>query len=147
LCTAVNRFSADGQPKCAPLLADAGSTFSGVVNKGYGTLIAQARESLNMSVEDLARAIGRSPSTIRRIETEQTEPSIDQVNRLASALPLSVGQILKAMGAEISLSVADRLPKDLLVALAELTPDDLESLLRFAIPAAEARRRERARAR
>ena len=57
--------------------------------RGYGILIANAREAAGLDVPQLAERIGQSDTTVRRLEAEETEPSVAQINRLVAALPIS----------------------------------------------------------
>lgn len=102
-------------------------TFS-AVTKGYGLLIWQAREAKGWSRTDLAKRIGRSAATVQRIEEEKTEPSVEQINRLVAALPLSVEDILAAMGVNIVPTDAARLPRRLVETVLQLDPEHLRAL-------------------
>lgn len=86
--------------------------------RGYGLLITRAREAAGLDVADLAERIGKSVTTVRRLEAEETEPSVEQINALVAALPISAEEILRAMGVNLSLPLAAKLPRRLVELLA-----------------------------
>lgn len=102
------------------------------MRKGYGLLITRARESMGMEPEDLAERIGQSPATVRRLESEFTEPSVKQINALVTALPLSAEELLRNMGVSLNPPAATRLPREMVADLLELTPDGLVVVQRIA---------------
>lgn len=104
------------------------------MKRGYGDLIAKARDSRGLTVEQLAERLGRSVSTIRRLENERTEPSVEQINALVAALPISTEELLRAMGVHLSPPAAARLPRDLIEALLEMSPEQHRALLDFVRP-------------
>lgn len=61
-----------------------------------GNLIRARRTALDMSLDDLAGAIGASKSSLSRIETGRVEPGIALCARLAVALGLSVQVLASA---------------------------------------------------
>lgn len=126
LCTPVKRFPdefcRDAKLGCTRL-ARKRHTLSGV--RGYGRLIADARKRYEWSPADLADRIGQSPATVYRLEAEETEPSVDQVNRLVANLPISAEELVAAMGVNLNAPSALRLPKQLLDGLQQLNEDNL----------------------
>lgn len=82
------------------------------MRRGYGLMVTKAREAAGLDVDALAARIGRSPSTVRRIESEETEPSVEQINALVAALPLSAEELLRAMGVTLNTPAAAKLPRD-----------------------------------
>lgn len=85
-----------------------------------------------MEIPDLAQRIGRSASTIRRIENEETEPSVHQINALVSVLPLSAEELLRSMGVALNPPAASRLPRELVADLLALDPEGLATVARVA---------------
>src|SRR5690349_8915282 len=98
-----------------------------MARRGYGDLIAKARGA--MTPEALGERIGQSGTTVRRIEKEETEPSVDQINALVSALPISAEQLLAGMGVRLSLPLAARVPRQLLEQAVDLDGEHMESLV------------------
>lgn len=106
--------------------------------KGYGILIAEARIREGLTPEELARRLGkRSKTIVYKLESEQQEPTADQVNALAAALPLSVEQLLKAMGVALTPPAAARLPRRLVQALLAMPPQRLAALTELVDPAGD----------
>jgi transcriptional regulator with XRE-family HTH domain len=101
---------------------------------GYGQMIREARESIGMTVEQLAERLGRAPSTVRRIEAESVEPSVAQINILVAALPLSAEGLLRAMGVHLTPPAAARLPRRLVQALLAMPPQRLAALTELVDP-------------
>jgi len=138
LCTAVNRFPEN--------LYTTSENFSGMLatvnRKGYGDLIARARDDAGLDVNQLAERIARKPSTVRRLESEETEPSVEQINALVAALPISAEELLRLMGVSLTLPAAARLPKALVDELAGLTPEQQHLVLSLVrqLPKAQGRR-------
>lgn len=97
--------------------------------KGYGLLIARARESAGLEVADLAERIGKSVTTVRRLESEETEPGVEHINALVAALPISAETLLQAMGVNLSLPIAARIPRRLVELLASLPMDNHQVLI------------------
>lgn len=56
----------------------------------FGDLIRKLREEQNLSQEDMARLIGKSKSTISKIENNIRTPDLPLVEDLAKALKVSV---------------------------------------------------------
>lgn len=100
--------------------------------KGYGRLIEQARISAGLTPEELGRKLGRTKGIVYRLEAEEQEPNAEQVNRLAAALPISVEQILSAMGIHMTPFDAAKLPRPLIEALLRLRPEELAVVTRVA---------------
>lgn len=109
--------------------------------KGYGALLERARVAAGLTQIDVARHLGKESKTpIVRFEDERQEPTIDEVNRLAEILPVSVPQLLEAMGARISLRGGERLPPVLLEELRALSPEELAALTMLLIRGREVKR-------
>lgn len=97
--------------------------------RGYGLLIAKARDAAGLSVADLADKIGQSDTTVRRLESEAIEPSVAQVNALVTALPISAEELLRAMGVHLSLPIAARIPRRLAELLADQPDENQQALI------------------
>lgn len=102
------------------------------MNNAFGPLIATARESVGMTVEQLADRIGQSVSTVRRLEAGRGGLTIEQCNALVSVLPLSADALLHAAGANLNPPAAARLPRALVLALLDLDTADLVAIERTA---------------
>lgn len=103
------------------------------MRKGFGDLIANRRISIGMSPEELAGRLNRrSKSIVYRLESEEQEPDAEMINMLVASLPLSAEELLKAMGVNLSQPLAARLPRQLVEALVELTPEQHQTLLELA---------------
>lgn len=102
-----------------------------VTLKRAGELIQRARDATGMDIAALATRVGQSPSTIRRLESGDTEPSVEQGNALVAALPISAEELLSAMGVHLSLPPAARLPRQLVDLLGDLNPEQFETLIRL----------------
>lgn len=136
LCTAVNRFPSQvvhHPPEIFRTL---------FAMKGYGPLIARARDAAGLDDKQLAERLNRTPTTVRRILAEETEPSVEQINALVAALPISAEELLRAMGVNLTLPAAARLPRQLVDALAKLTPDQQQVILTLVNHLAKAGGRE-----
>ena len=60
----------------------------------FGKKLREARESKNLSQQDLAKLIGSAHTVIGRYERDEMKPSIDVVKRLAEELETTVGYLL-----------------------------------------------------
>ena len=101
---------------------------------GYGRLIEERRIAAGMhSRDELAARIGQSAGTVRSLEEELHQLRwVEQVNALVSALPLSAEELLMAMGVNLSVPAAGRIPRQLLEDLAALPPDQLAAIATLA---------------
>lgn len=59
----------------------------------FGEKVKQARKDAGLSQEGLARLCGLSRETIRRIETETINPSIDVCSRIAKQLNKTIDEL------------------------------------------------------
>ena len=86
--------SARAQPKKPARMLGRGPKLSPeedyVVVEGYGELVRRARERMGLTREALAALIGEKESTIRRVEAEQLEPSLDLARKLERALKIKL---------------------------------------------------------
>jgi Predicted transcription factor, homolog of eukaryotic MBF1 len=57
-----------------------------VVVERYGEIVRRARESMGLTREALAAMVGEKESTIRRIEAEQLEPTLELARKLERVL-------------------------------------------------------------
>jgi len=90
--------------------------------KGYGQYIKDAREREGRTQEWLGKKLDRSDSTVDRIEAEQSEPSIEQINTLVASLPISAEVLLEKMGLTVlTPQDAAKLPRSLVQGLLDLT--------------------------
>lgn len=96
--------------------------------KGYGRLIASAREQAGLGPDELAERLGKGRTIVYRLETEQQEPTADQINVLTATLPLSAEALLRAMGVNLHPPAASRLPSRLVTGLLAMSPEDLDAL-------------------
>jgi len=60
-----------------------------------GTVLKKARERRKLTQVALAKKVGVHQVTIARIETGERRPSMDLLQRLAKALKVKVGELLK----------------------------------------------------
>lgn len=77
--------------------------------ESVGQLIRRSRLEKGMSLSQLAAAIGRSSSSVRRWERGEVPPAIGIVDDLASVLDLDADQ-LRSSGVEADPPPADALP-------------------------------------
>lgn len=99
----------------------------------WGKLIEEAREAAKWSQAELADRTGIDPSLISRYEAGGTgRLPVDRFNRLTQALrSLSPVELLEAMGYEIRVPGAERLPRELVRDLLGLPKEDLEAVARL----------------
>lgn len=96
------------------------------VMAGWGELVRVARESAGLNKAELADRIGMSPSMISRIEAERAFIEPDVFRRLCQELrALSPVQVLNALGYEVTVPGADRLPRGIVQDLLSLSPEVL----------------------
>lgn len=53
-------------------------------------LVWEARDKRNISIRELSKLCGISKSTLQRIETGKTSPTLDQLDKIAKALKCKV---------------------------------------------------------
>jgi putative transcription factor len=70
-----------------------------VVVEGYGEIVRKARESMGLTREALAAMVGEKESTIRRIEAEQLEPTLELARKLERVLRV---KLLERIGEELT---------------------------------------------
>lgn len=61
-----------------------------LIVEGYGELIRRAREKMGLTREALAALVGEKESTIRRVEAEQLEPTLELARRLEKTLKIKL---------------------------------------------------------
>jgi len=61
-----------------------------VVVEGYGEVVRKAREKMGLTREALAAMVGEKESTIRRIEAEQLEPTLQLARKLEKVLKVKL---------------------------------------------------------
>jgi transcriptional regulator with XRE-family HTH domain len=104
-----------------------------MAKRGFGELIAQRRIEAGLTPEQLAERLGRkSKSVVYRIEAEDQEPSVEQINAIVSTLPLSAEELLRAMGVLLNPPAAARLPRGLVDSILALPPEEWPHLERLA---------------
>lgn len=74
-------------------------TEPGQVRLRVGTTVRSLREQKGLTVTELARAAGLSPAHISEIERGLTAPSIRTLEKLAQALGVSPGALVRSVGA------------------------------------------------
>ena len=72
-----------------------------------GELVRELREARRLSVRTLAAQAGFSPSFISQVENEQASPSIASLERIATALGVTLGEFFQATEARTSLVVKE----------------------------------------
>ena len=60
-----------------------------------GTVLKKIRQQRKLTQAELARRVGVHSITITRVETGARQPSMDLLQRLAKALKVKVGDLLK----------------------------------------------------
>lgn len=65
----------------------------------FGSRIRQLRERADVSQEDLAHAIGMSRRYLSGIERGESNPTLDQLLRLATGLDVEVADLMPPRGA------------------------------------------------
>ena len=59
-----------------------------------GMKIRETREKLGMSLRKLAKEVGVSPSFISQVEQSKAQPSINSLQKIATVLGISVGNLM-----------------------------------------------------
>lgn len=92
-------------------------------NPEFAKLIDGERDVQGFKPEDVAHWLGkRSKSYYYRITTGPQEPSVEQINRLAAELKISVETILLSLGAKFNPPAAMTLPFELVDSALQLEP-------------------------
>lgn len=108
---------------------------SGVVDgwyDGWGKLLQEARDAADWSQARLADETGLDPSLISRYELEKVSLKPEPFRKLTNALRgLSAAELLNAMGYEVTVPGADRLPKALIRELLLRSPDEWDALVKL----------------
>ena len=96
-------------------------------------MITDARESMRprWSQAELARRLHVSRPTVSRWESEEYEPDKETIIRLVRLLPISGDVFLERLGYPVTPTAESRLPRDIVDALLDLTPDQLAGLRRL----------------
>lgn len=98
----------------------------------WGPLVQRARDAAGISKAALADRIGLSPSMVSRIESGSVFITPDVFRRLTTELrSLKAYELANALGYEVTVAGADRLPRQLVRDLLEMNPDDLLALARL----------------
>lgn len=64
------------------------------MNVNVGSLIRRERQKQGVSLRELARRVGVSPSMMSQVETERTRPSVNTIYSIAAELGLSIDALL-----------------------------------------------------
>ena len=116
---------------------------AGNLGPSFGEIVKRVREERGMSAPQLAAAMGKDATFIYRIEGGSQEPTIEQVNRFAYILRLSVEDLLLALGANITPPEAlVKIPTEIVQALVALDKEEHDAI-RALLPGLQALRRER----
>lgn len=94
-----------------------------------GERIRQLRKEAGWSQAELGDKIGTDSQRVSRYETGKITPSLDAIIRIAEALNISIDHLLIDDIPRRPLHAAEHNLGDRLTALAELSGDDLASLL------------------
>jgi transcriptional regulator with XRE-family HTH domain len=97
-----------------------------------GDLLREARKDKGWTQEEFADRIGTSTTTVSNWERGVTAPGLEDINVVASALSLSPDVLLLSMGVILTPPAASRLPRELIEAALELTPEELGTLTKVA---------------
>lgn len=73
-------------------------TMRSMDKRSPGTRIRDARIARGLSQSDLARAIHRSPHSVSRYESDETELSLDLAQRIAYALDMTTSTLFGEVG-------------------------------------------------
>ena len=88
----------------------------------FGDRLVAARESANLSQQDLAKRLGVKNSTIKSWENDNSEPRANRLSMLAGLLNVSITWLISAEGSGVEApEKSDEMSNDLLDALKELT--------------------------
>jgi transcriptional regulator with XRE-family HTH domain len=80
-------------------MSDVGTLAVGTSGNQFGTRIKELRDAKRWSQEQLARETDVSQVTIWNLENGRTQPRLDTLRKLAGALGVDVGELLKAPAA------------------------------------------------
>lgn len=108
----------------------------------YGEIIREARERRGWTQQELADALSSSTTSISNWERQNTRPSIEDTNALCRLLGIPNDVLVSSYGYELSIGMAGKIPRQLLLDLAACTPDVLVAIQRLAEIGAAAARRE-----
>ncbi|WP_226780445.1 helix-turn-helix domain-containing protein [Oceaniglobus trochenteri] len=87
----------------------------------FGDRLADARQALGMSQEDLARRVGVKPGTLAKWENDLSEPRANRLNILSGLLNVSLRWLLTGEGEGLSgPGETAELPEDISEILTEL---------------------------
>lgn len=95
-------------------------------------LIRAAREQAGLTQAELADQLHVMRTNVTRWESGRTRPTLEQMNALAMALPVTVAQLIRAFGAQIAVPAEARIPRALLDDLAKLDAESLQVVARVA---------------
>lgn len=78
----------------AALLSEPNGRTSLGLREGLGARLREAREGRNMSLRELARRLGLSPSLISQVETGKSQPSISTLFAIVGELEIPVNEVV-----------------------------------------------------
>ncbi len=90
---------------------------------GWGALIRDARLSRGLSQEELAETIGMDNSRVSRLENEMLTPRLDDIHALCVGLDIWPERLLTELGLVLTPSAASLLPRELVDAALEMSPE------------------------
>ncbi|PRQ05123.1 helix-turn-helix domain-containing protein [Enhygromyxa salina] len=93
---------------------------------GFGRHIRSCRRARGLTQDALADASGLSPDTIRRLEHGSFSPSLDTLRKLCAGFDI----LLSTLFESFELGERDG-PRELIDALAFITPEEEQALLQF----------------
>lgn len=103
----------------------------------YGEIIRERRKGRGWTQAELAERLGTSTGTISRWEnSSSTKPGIDQINALCTLLGIPIEPFVRDLGLNLSPPIAGRLPRELLLAMLEVPPQELAGLTQLLMRAA-----------
>lgn len=81
------------------------------INQSIGFIIRRHRESMGMSQEALADAIGLHRTYIGAIERGERNPSLKNIVRITSVLPITLSDLFKELETDLAIKGKSRREK------------------------------------
>lgn len=106
----------------------------------YGDIIREARERRGWTQQELADALSSSTTSVSNWERQNTRPNVEDTNALCRLLGIPNDVLVSSFGYELSIGMAGKIPRQLLVDLAACTPEVLVAIQRLAEAGAAAAR-------
>ncbi len=96
---------------------------------GYGRLITNAREAAGLNKVQLADRLSVDPSVVSKLEDEKMGVTPPMFMKLTTELrSLVPANLLNAMGYQVTVAGADRLPRGLVQDLLTFSDEELDAL-------------------